>query len=162
MLEDLLDGKSDEEKVEALESLLDDGGLEEGQERHLDRLVERYTIGEETMEAIKAAFEGVEKEDRASVLEDLIESGDYTDEALTFLEERQARQVENEEVRAELEAIRGEFEGLSKEERDEKIQELIESGDLSDDAVEKIQKNSEKRQKMGDKKSKMRDNVSEQ
>ena len=41
------------------------------------------------------------------------------------------------------------------------MDEIIESGDLSDAAIEKLEKNSEKRQKMGDIKTKMRDNMKE-
>ncbi len=161
MLEDLLAEKTNEEKVVVLQELINDSALNEKQERHVNRLIEKYTIGEEVLAEIKAAFDGVAKEDRGSVLEALINSGNYTGEALEKLLNQQEKQIENESVRAELEEIRSQFDGLTKEEREEKLQEIIESGGLSDAAIEKIQKNSDKLQKMGDNKAKIRDNMKE-
>ncbi len=140
MMDDLLDGKSDDEKVDALEDLLNGNDYDERRVKRIERMITRYTVGEDTMDAIKAALEGVEKEDRMDAVEDLINSGDYSDEAVSFLEEMQERMVKGEELRAKMEELRADFEGLTKEEREAKIQEMIDFGDYDDELLERLQK----------------------
>jgi len=161
MLDELLEGKTEGEKVDALEGLLLEGELDEKQIDNIKRMIERFTIGQETLDEIKAAFEGAEKEDRALILANLIESGNYSDEALKFLEKMQDKMEKNEVVRIELELIKVELEDLTREERDEKITEIIASDDYSEETINRLEKKANTRDKIDGMRVEFKDQMKE-
>lgn len=161
MLDELLEGKTEGEKVDALEGLLLEGELDEKQVDNINRMIERFTIGQETLDEIKAAFEGAEKEDRALILANLIESGNYSDEALKFLEKMQDKMEKNEVVRIELELIKVELEDLTREERDEKITEIIASDDYSEETINRLEKKANTRDKIDGMRVEFKDQMKE-
>ena len=150
-LDALLEGKTDEEKVAALEDLLDEGDYDERQTARLERMIEKYEIGEDTFEEIRTALQEAERGEKKQAVEDLIDSGDYDGAALDHLNNMLDHIEEGEAIKAEMEALREEFKDLTKEERQAKIQEMIDSGDYDETVTERLTKMLERKDQMGDK-----------
>ncbi|MBN2898987.1 MAG: hypothetical protein JXO44_09465 [Clostridia bacterium] len=139
-MEDLLEDLTDAQKVAALEDYLEDNDVNERRTEQINRMIERYTIGEDVMDEIKAALDAAERGEQLSAIETLIDSGDYDDEALAYLEAMQERMTEAAAVRAEMDEINELLKGLTAEERETKIAELIEAGDYSEATLTQLEK----------------------
>lgn len=150
-LDALLEGKTDDEKVVALEDLLDQGDYDERQTARLERMIEKYEIGEETFDEIRTHLQETEKGQKKEAVQDLIDSGDYDGVALDHLNNMLDRIEEGEALKAEMETLREEFKDLTKEEREAKIQEMIDSGDYDEKLTERLTNMLERKGQMVDK-----------
>jgi inhibitor of KinA sporulation pathway (predicted exonuclease) len=100
---------------------------------------------------LDSLLEGKTDEEKVAALEDLINSGDYDGAALDHLSNMLDRIEEGEVIKAEMEALREEFKDLTKEERQAKIQEMIDSDDYDEAVTERLTKMLERKDQMGDK-----------
>lgn len=123
-------------------------------ERMKERIEDTIEKKEERMvfkAELDSLLEGKTDEEKVAALEDLINSGDYDGAALDHLSNMLDRIEEGEVIKAEMEALREEFKDLTKEERQAKIQEMIDSDDYDEAVTERLTKMLERKDQMGNK-----------